>query len=195
MHGGDIYRNRAELDFSVNINPLGMPDRVRRALLEAVGECSCYPDIRYEELRQAVSYMTGAPKKSILCGSGASELFLAIVHGLRPEKAVIPVPSFYGYERAAEAVQPRLCFYEMKEEAGFCLDAGILPWLSEDVDMLFLANPNNPVGNRIPSKLLEEILQHCRSRHIQWCWMNALLNLPGIGNSTRIWPEQKNSLM
>lgn len=28
-HGGDIYRNRnVELDFSVNVNPLGMPNFV-----------------------------------------------------------------------------------------------------------------------------------------------------------------------
>ena len=26
MHGGDIYRNSAELDFSVNISPLGVPE-------------------------------------------------------------------------------------------------------------------------------------------------------------------------
>ena len=31
-HGGDIYRNQIRLDFSVNTNPLGMPDSVREAL-------------------------------------------------------------------------------------------------------------------------------------------------------------------
>ena len=25
IHGGDIYRNQVSLDFSVNINPFGMP--------------------------------------------------------------------------------------------------------------------------------------------------------------------------
>ena len=32
IHGGDIYRNQVSLDFSVNINPFGMPQRVREAL-------------------------------------------------------------------------------------------------------------------------------------------------------------------
>ena len=31
-HGGDIYRNQIRQDFSVNTNPLGMPDSVREAL-------------------------------------------------------------------------------------------------------------------------------------------------------------------
>ena len=40
-HGGDIYRNPVKLDFSVNINPLGIPERVREALTQAVSECVC----------------------------------------------------------------------------------------------------------------------------------------------------------
>lgn len=36
MHGGDIYRNCVELDFSVSINPLPVPQSVKEALLSAV---------------------------------------------------------------------------------------------------------------------------------------------------------------
>jgi len=32
MHGGNIYDNRVRLDFSVSINPLGIPEEVERAL-------------------------------------------------------------------------------------------------------------------------------------------------------------------
>ena len=43
-HGGDIYRNQIRLDFSVNTNPLGMPDSVREALHQAVEEAEHYPE-------------------------------------------------------------------------------------------------------------------------------------------------------
>ena len=36
LHGGDIYRNHVEIDFSVNVNPLGIPEAVEAALYEAV---------------------------------------------------------------------------------------------------------------------------------------------------------------
>lgn len=36
MHGGDIYTNKVRLDFSVNINPLGIPKEVQQALKRAV---------------------------------------------------------------------------------------------------------------------------------------------------------------
>lgn len=166
MHGGDIYRNKAELDFSVNINPLGIPESVKKALAEAVEDCSCYPDIRNEALKQAIHTMTGADEGSILCGNGASELFCAIMHGVKPRRIVLPVPSFSGYERAARAVCAEILYYGLRKENGFCLDRGILELLTEDIDMLILANPNNPVGNRIPPGLLAELLAHCRMRDI-----------------------------
>lgn len=39
IHGGDIYAdnwNEEPLDFSANINPLGMPDSVREAAQQAI---------------------------------------------------------------------------------------------------------------------------------------------------------------
>ena len=53
IHGGDIYNNHVKLDFSVNTNPLGIPERVKMAMHEAVEHSSQYPDIRAEELRRA----------------------------------------------------------------------------------------------------------------------------------------------
>ena len=35
-HGGDIYRNPVRYDFSINLNPLGMPEGVKRRLKETV---------------------------------------------------------------------------------------------------------------------------------------------------------------
>ncbi len=166
MHGGDIYRNKVKMDFSVNINPLGMPESVKAALMEAVADCSCYPDIRQEELKQAIHVMSGADKNNILCGNGASELFMAIVHGLKPKKIVIPVPSFFGYEKAAKASGAEVLYYEMKLEENFCLTDSVTDFLSEDTDILFLANPNNPVGNRLSTELLEKILRHCMAKNI-----------------------------
>ncbi len=166
IHGGDIYRKEVNIDFSVNINPLGMPKRVEEALRESLAVCGRYPDIRAQELRDAIERMSGVNKRHILCGNGASELFLAIVHGVKPKKIMIPVPSFYGYEHAARAAGSEIIFYEMQEEAGFCLQPDFLEILGEETDLLFLANPNNPVGNMINSGLLEKVLKICLEKDI-----------------------------
>lgn len=217
QHGGDIYRNKIKLDFSVNINPYGMPDSVRLALLRAIGDCDKYPDIQSVDLINSISELTGVDGRHILPGNGASELFAAIVHAIQPRRIVIPVPSFYGYEKAAAMAEPletfsketaiaaamavplesfekvtaiaaamaepvetfgkrlakaammaesEVVFYEMKEKAAFKLDEGIREYLTEDTDLLFLANPNNPLGNLVEAGLLEQIAKDCKEKQI-----------------------------
>lgn len=166
IHGGDIYRNRVQLDFSVNINPFGMPETVKEALENAVGDAVRYPDICAEQLTAAISAWTNVPKEQLVCGNGASELFMAVVHALHPKKILIPVPSFYGYEKAAKAAGCELSFYELSKENGYALEEGILEKLTEEVDLLFLANPNNPVGNLIEPSLLTGIAKRCRKQNI-----------------------------
>ena len=39
IHGGDIYQNEIELDFSVNINPFGIPEKVKEAMQESLELC------------------------------------------------------------------------------------------------------------------------------------------------------------
>ncbi|MGN0168408.1 MAG: pyridoxal phosphate-dependent aminotransferase [Acetatifactor sp.] len=166
IHGGDVYRNHVEIDFSVNLNPLGIPEAVETALREAVKNCDRYPDIAAEKLKLAVSSMLNVPKEFLLFGNGASELFMAAVHGIRPGKIVIPVPSFYGYEYAAEAEGGEILYYETTAETDFCLTDDFFSVLTEDVEMLFLANPNNPTGGLLSREYLDRLLCHCRDRGI-----------------------------
>ncbi len=181
IHGGDIYRNRVQHDFSVNINPLGMPERVRDAVREAADSCGSYPDINADALRCEIGEFYGVSSDQILCGNGSSELLMAVVHALKPKKTVIPVPSFYGYERAAGASDGEIVYFPPdflgEREPDGSIGRGLtfggaqdLQRLSEiltrDVSLLFLANPNNPTSTCIRPDVLEELLDHCRENGI-----------------------------
>lgn len=166
IHGGDIYRNHVELDFSVNINPLGVPENVRNALMNAVKKCSEYPDMQAAELKQAVSRMLSLPQEYLLFGNGASELFMAIVHALRPKKVLIPIPSFYGYEYAAGAVESMVIYLQTREEEAFICGEELFDALTQDIDLLFIASPNNPTGHRMDQKYLHKLLKICRTKKI-----------------------------
>ncbi|SHJ58904.1 pyridoxal phosphate-dependent aminotransferase [Hespellia stercorisuis] len=166
IHGGDIYRNQVQMDFSVNTNPLGIPEGVKEALADAVENCRCYPDIHAAELVHAISGQTGVEPDMVVCGNGASELFMAIVHAEKPKKILIPVPSFYGYERSAQASGAQTVYYEMREDDCFSLTGAFLEQLTDDIDLLFLATPNNPVGNLTDRNLLKQICQVCGEKQI-----------------------------
>ena len=170
IHGGDIYSRQIRLDFSVNGNPLGMPDAAVQAIHEAVQHVGEYPDITAAALTGAVSRMLSGecgreiPKEYLLFGNGASELFLTVVHALKPQNIVIPVPSFYGYEYAAEAAGSHIKYVYLPENAGFCPGQELLQALTPDTELLFLANPNNPTGQLMKVEYLHQLLEYCRQQ-------------------------------
>ena len=166
IHGGDVYRNRVDIDFSINVNPLGTPECVKEALHRAIELCGNYPDMEADRLREAVSTFLGVPKEYLLFGNGASELFMAIVHAVKPGRVVIPVPSFYGYEYAAKSVDSKIIYYELNQKNHFCVTEDMKRILTDDVDLLFLANPNNPVGNLLDREMIKKLLLHCGNKGI-----------------------------
>ncbi|MCR5809902.1 MAG: aminotransferase class I/II-fold pyridoxal phosphate-dependent enzyme [Lachnospiraceae bacterium] len=176
-HGGDIYGNKnIELDFSVNLSPIGPPQEVCRLLKEEdwTGILTNYPDPEYRELRQTLSQKIDLPEDWILCGNGASELLMAVAQAVHPKRAMIPVPSYQGYERALQAVGAEILFYQLDREKGFALTEDILERAdglkrlaeTKEETILFLCNPNNPVGKCIEPELLDQIAEYCKANRI-----------------------------
>ena len=167
MHGGDIYRNQVRLDFSVNINPLGMPEGVRQALHRAVERSVCYPDITARALTDALADTFMVAKEQLCLGNGASELFSAIVHAIRPGKVLLQAPSFGGYVESLKAIPDcSVTYVYSKEQDGFALGEAFLQAMTDEVDLVFLASPNNPTGALIPEELLMRILWRAEENEI-----------------------------
>ena len=87
IHGGDIYNNKVNMDFSVNINPLGIPHSVKEAMSDALSYADRYPDMACSGLKKAISeYFTqqgcSIQSEDVIPGNGASELFMAIAHAM-----------------------------------------------------------------------------------------------------------------
>ena len=108
IHGGYIYEQEIALDLSVNLNPLPIPDPVRSAIKDSLSNIHHYPDPLQLQAREAISTLHGIAREQILGGNGASELLFGIVSMLRPKKALLLRPGFYGYEHALKAVDCRI---------------------------------------------------------------------------------------
>ena len=161
-HGGDIYRNPYVTDYSVNSNPLGVPEAVRKSIQDSAEYIMHYPDVRCDRLRESISDFEGIKKDEILCGNGAAELFFAITMALKPEKAMVTAPAFSEYERALRAAGAKVQYYRLKETDGFLVREDILQEITEDLDMMFLCNPNNPTGETTERALLIQVMERCR---------------------------------
>ena len=166
-HGGDIYSTAFRIDYSANINPLGTPAGVTEAAQKSILECAHYPDVECRALKNAIAEKEHIKGESILCGNGAAELIFAIVQAEKPQKALLIAPGFAEYEQALRAAGCEVQFYQLKKENGFQYEAAYRDHLTEDLDMIFLCNPNNPTGLLIPGKEILQILQICQEKQIR----------------------------
>ena len=168
QHGGDIYTNQVELDYSANLNPLGLPEGVRNAYIGAADCCSVYPDSRSQALRTKLADYHRIGREAVLCGNGAAELIFLIVQAKRPKRALLIAPSFLEYEQALKAAGCGLSWFDLKEEEDFALSVPeLLAHLKEAEaagqrpDILFLCNPNNPTGFAVEREALIPLLEYC----------------------------------
>lgn len=172
IHGGDIYTEREKgrgeglLDYSANINPLGLPESVKQAVIKGLSEAANYPDPLCRDLILALAEYEGVKSSQLVCGNGAADLIFRLVVAKMPYKALLLAPTFVEYEKSLQSIGCVVKVHRLSEELGFCLDESILFQLNESVDMLFLCNPNNPTGQLVDGALLLRILERCREMNI-----------------------------
>ncbi len=161
MHGGDIYRNSIHFDFSVNINPLGVPSEVQWVLTEAALHANKYPDIYHESLIRDTAEIFDVNEANIVYGNGASEIIMAICHAFLPKKALLVTPCFSGYEFCIKGAAPKckIAYHTLSEENDFGLYHEFIEMIMvEKPDLIFLTNPNNPNGKLIDGDIMEGII-------------------------------------
>ena len=170
-HVGDIYSYKEKfkgdaLDYSANINPLGMPEGVKKALINSIDTWVNYPDPLCRELKDALSKSEGIDKDYLILGNGAADVIFRLVYAVKPKNAMVLAPTFSEYEEALNAVHCKVKYHYLKEENDFILNEDIINSITSHIDMIFICNPNNPTGELTSVKLLEKILEKCNEEDV-----------------------------
>ena len=165
-HGGEIYERTYDLDYSVNVNCMGTPASVIEAAAKGAALSAQYPDVNCRELRKNLAAFLQVKENQIVFGNGAADVIFSAILARKPKKVLVPAPTFAEYEQAARAMDAQMVYYYLKEEMEFRLDETFLEMLTNDVDMVFLCNPNNPTGHLIEKELLLSILKRCVEQDI-----------------------------
>lgn len=162
-HGGNIYRyGRHMLDFSANLNPLGMPELSKKAIIENVDSYENYPDPFSTELRRVIGRYHGVDERRICCGNGAADLIFRIALALKPERALIAVPTFSEYEESLKVAGSRIEFHYITEENGFRIDGGLREKIKEETfDAVYICSPNNPTGVPVERDIMCGVADIC----------------------------------
>ncbi len=186
-HGGDIYtegilKGKEILDFSSNINPLGVPVSFKSHIEEALKAVEKYPDVKYRSLKKSIkeylefsrNYFRDKSDLSnysedkfyicendIVLGNGAAEIIDLSISCFK--KVCIVVPSFIEYEKNALKWGCSIKYSKLKEDMT-CDYEDILLQM-ESAEALIIGNPNNPNGGVINKNKFKAVLDFCEKNN------------------------------
>jgi adenosylcobyric acid synthase len=164
-HGGNLHQlaraaGKSEqdlLDFSANINPLGPPEWLRSVISGQVSRLQHYPDPDCSQLIEALADRYQVGPDEVVAGNGATELLYLLPRVLDRKRAVVLVPAYVDYARAAL-------------QAGLAVESISLPGWGEGEEtssltganlqdaVAFLGRPNNPTGGMWASEALRRLV-------------------------------------
>ena len=170
-HGGNIHKAKRDkntklIDFSANINSLGLSVAVEAKIKASIDEIIHYPDPDCYELKKLLGQCYSIPKKYITIGNGAVELLYIFCNILKPKNVMIMAPSFCEYERAALASAAKINYHYLEVKNDFKLKVSELINKLDGNDIVFLCNPNNPTGTILKYQEIDSILAVAKAKNI-----------------------------
>ena len=147
-HGGvyTVSPRLVRVDFSSNINPIGISSNVLNVLRKNLPKLSSiYPDDENTILKKKIiDYLDKELSyESLNIGNGATELIYNFVRTFVRNQVVIPYPTFCEYELASRKMGAKIMQVPLKE---WKLDVDRILEKTKNSDAIFLCNPNNPTG-------------------------------------------------
>ncbi|TDX52985.1 threonine-phosphate decarboxylase CobD [Orenia marismortui] len=168
MHGGNIIKAAKEyglkqeeiIDFSANINFLGLPSSAKKVIQDNLAGIENYPEPNSLELKHALADKLNLKERNLIVSNGAVELIYLIAKVLKPKNALVLAPTFSEYRLSVESIGGRVEEFQLRREEDFELNiVELLPKIAK-VDLFFLCNPNNPTAKFITRSEIIKILDY-----------------------------------
>ena len=159
----DAKEIRVDINMSANENPYNMPRELQERLSSHLSrfQFNRYPDATAPRLRDLIAEANGLDVDNVLVANGGDEIImnLFLTWGGKGRKFMNFPPTFAMYENDAQVTGteivsiPRTANFDLDEDA-------IMERLAEnDIDLVIIANPNNPTGNLVSESFLMDMLK------------------------------------
>ncbi|MDY6863861.1 MAG: threonine-phosphate decarboxylase CobD [Thermodesulfobacteriota bacterium] len=175
FHGGNLVKASLKykiekdkiVDFSANINPLGLSPRAREVLLNSIDLAIYYPDPDCNSLVSEIAAYLGIDRENIMVGNGSCDLIHLVSRTCHPQKALILLPSFSEYEYAVKISGGKCRFLTLLQDNSFLWKPETILKHLNGVNMVFICNPNNPTGSIISKEAILFIVDACEKKDIR----------------------------
>ena len=153
---------RAEVMLASNENPLNLPGEVLGKLAERVTEFrfNRYPDPTAHELRKLIAEANGLEPENVLVGNGGDELIFDLLLAWGgPGRTLLDMPpTFSMYAIDAESTGTAIVRFPRSRDFAIDEEAVLTRVREGDIDIIIVANPNNPTGGLANESFLIELI-------------------------------------
>ncbi len=175
LHGGNIQEiseiynltDKKVIDFSANINPLGLSKSLLEKLRDSMDQILHYPDLRYKDLKEEIAKYHAVDVKNIFLGNGAAEVIYSLANVLMSQQLLVLAPTFSEYEDAFAHKNTNIVLFKTKENE-FKVDINnLIKKIDEEkIDTVCICNPNNPTGILINKSEMNKLVTYCQTKQI-----------------------------
>ena len=164
-HGGKFSissPNSILIDFSTNVNPLGISPKLSKYLKKNLDKISDYPDVNSTKLLEELENHLKISKNNIIIGNGAIEIIYNFCNAfLSKKKILIPSPTFGEYEIATNLIESKQEFFKTLD-----LSVDYKKFLKRipTNGCVFICNPNNPTGTILSKNQMLEIIKYAKNK-------------------------------
>ena len=156
------------LEFSGPINFLGPSPKAVEVVKQYAKFIKYYPDPNPVEFKDKIANYVGhgVGRENIILGNGSIELIYAITEVLPASfNAVIPIPSFSEYEKAALRVGGKVVFVQLPED--FSLNnERIKKAVTDKTKIICICNPHSPSGALYSKESVLDLVEFCQKKDV-----------------------------
>lgn len=148
-HGDDTYRykDKIRINFSSNIYVKQDLSSLRNFLCSQLNKVHSYPEPDAFSLKTMLAEKNALDAENILVTNGATEAIYLLAHTFQNSSSAIIIPTFSEYEDACTINNHALKYYRSLDE------------IKDDVEIVWLCNPNNPNGRIYDVDYLKQIIR------------------------------------
>jgi len=158
----DAKEVRAEVVLASNENPMNLPSELIARLAERLHDFKFnrYPDPTASDLRKLVAEANGLDPENVLIGNGGDELIFDLLLAWGgPGRTLLDMPPTFGmYAIDAASTGTELVRVPRNEDFSVDREAVLARVAEGDIDVVIIANPNNPTGNLSDESFLIDLL-------------------------------------
>ncbi|WP_433956790.1 threonine-phosphate decarboxylase CobD [Cytobacillus horneckiae] len=146
------------IDYSANINPLGPPSIIKERWEELLSVIADYPDPHAAALSLKLSEQEALDPTQILVGNGGAEIISMIGRMLAGKRVMIVQPAFAEYEEACKVNGCSVEYFQLIPDE-WQINVDELQGKLNDIDALFITNPNNPTGVYFSKETIKRLIE------------------------------------